>query len=144
MAMEHSREKADLHAAHERELRIAEAHRIDAIRAVDVAAREASEKVALAQAVALATQVTAAAEAHRSQSAAVAAGASAALSIALDPIHKDIAELRKAQYEAQGQKTQIIETRGGATATWQIVSVLIAAISVLSAIFMAVITRVFG
>ena len=31
---------------------------------------------------------------------------------ALAPIREDIADLRRAQYEAQGQRTQVVESRG--------------------------------
>jgi hypothetical protein len=97
----------DLRAAHSTELRVAdeklrlaESARIDAIRAVDVGAVQRAAEVASAQAEALRLQVQAAATA-----------AQTSLTAALDPIQKDIADLRRAQYEAQGQKTQIVETR---------------------------------
>jgi hypothetical protein len=63
------------------------------------------------QATALAKQVTDAAEANRAAVAAAAAASSTALAAALEPIQKDIQELRKAQYEAAGSKTQIVETQ---------------------------------
>ena len=40
-----------------------------------------------------------------------------ALAAALEPIQKDIQDLRRAQYEAQGQKTQVVETREVQTGT---------------------------
>jgi len=46
---------------------------------------------------------------------AAATAATVALAAALEPIIKDIADLRRAQYEAQGQKTQVIEARAGIT-----------------------------
>jgi len=87
------------------QLREAESGRIDAIRAVDVGNVQRAAEVAGAQA-----------EALRNQVAAAAAAAATALSAALDPIQKDIADLRRAQYEAQGQKTQVVEARAGSGA----------------------------
>jgi hypothetical protein len=98
----------------------AEAGRIDAIRAVDVDAVQKASMASAAQAATLAAQVAQAAEAMRTQVAATAQAATIALGAALEPIIKDVAELRRAQYEAQGQKTQIVETqaKGGSTSNW--------------------------
>jgi cobalamin biosynthesis Mg chelatase CobN len=98
----------------------AESNRIDAIRAVDVDAVRKDSMASAVQAQTLASQVAQAAEAMRTQVAATAAAGGTALAAALDPIIKDVAELRRAQYEAQGQKTQIIETqtKGGTTSSW--------------------------
>jgi len=98
----------------------AESNRIDAIRAVDVDAVRKDSMASAVQAQTLAAQVAQAAEAMRTQVAATAAAGGTALAAALDPIIKDVAELRRAQYEAQGQKTQIIETqtKGGTTSSW--------------------------
>jgi cobalamin biosynthesis Mg chelatase CobN len=116
----------------------AESHRIDAIRAVDVDAVQKASMAAATQAQTLASQVAQAAEAMRTQVAATAQAAATALSQAaeamrtqiaavtvaaansLEPIIKDVAELRRAQYEAQGQKTQIVETqaKGGSASNW--------------------------
>jgi len=98
----------------------AESNRINAIRAVDVDAVREASKTAAAQAATLAAQVAQAAEAMRTQVSATASAATTALAAALEPIIKDVAELRRAQYEAQGQKTQIIETqtKGGTTSSW--------------------------
>ena len=93
-------EKAELRAQHALEMRKAEAERINAIRAVDVGAVQRAAEVQAAQQQALASQVTATADAFR-----------ASLSAALAPIQTSIEDLRRAQYEAQGQKTQIVETR---------------------------------
>jgi hypothetical protein len=43
--------------------------------------------------------------------AAAASAATIALAAALEPVQKDIAELRRAQYEQIGQKTQATETQ---------------------------------
>jgi hypothetical protein len=88
----------------DKELRKAESDRIDAIRAVDVGAVQRAAEVSAAQA-----------EALRNTVAAAAAAAATALGAALDPIQKDIADLRRAQYEAQGQKAQVVEARGVTT-----------------------------
>ena len=65
--------------------------------------------------------------------AAAATAASTALSAALEPIQKDIADLRRAQYEAQGQKTQVVETRDVNTAKTLNVNTLMAVFSVVLA-----------
>jgi hypothetical protein len=98
----------------------AESNRIDAIRAVDVDAVQKASMAATAQAATLAAQVAQAAEAMRTQVGATATAATVALAAALEPIIKDVAELRRAQYEAQGQKTQIVETqaKGATTGNW--------------------------
>jgi hypothetical protein len=107
----HLREVADLRATYATELRRAETQRIDAIRAVDVGAVQRAAEVAATQATALAAQVAAAAEAMRTQVAAAATASTVALAAALEPIQKDIQDLRRAQYEAQGVKAQTVEGR---------------------------------
>jgi hypothetical protein len=57
--------------------------------------------------------VATSAEALRNQVAAAASAQTVALAAALEPIIKDIADLRRAQYEAQGQKAQVVEARAG-------------------------------
>jgi len=104
---------AALRAAHARELREAEAGRIDAIRAVDVGAVNRAAEVAATQAATLAAQVATSAETLRNQVAAAATAQTVALAAALEPIIKDIADLRRAQYEALGQKAQVVESRAG-------------------------------
>lgn len=93
-----------LRAQHTTEIRHAESARIDAIRAVDVGAVAAAAQVSATQATTLATTVASSAEALRNQVAAAASAQTVALAAALDPIQKDIADLRRAQYEAQGQQ----------------------------------------
>jgi hypothetical protein len=114
----HVREVADLRANFERELREAEAARIDAIRAVDVGAVNRAAEVQAAAATTLAAQVVASAEAMRNQVAATASAGTIALNAALDPIQKAIDDLRRAQYEAQGQKTQVVESRTNIGQVW--------------------------
>jgi hypothetical protein len=112
----HIAQLAELRAYYDEKLRDAEAKRIDAIRAVDVGNVQRATEVSATQAATLATQVATSAEALRLQVQAAAAAASTALAAALDPIQKDIADLRRAQYEAQGTRAQVQESRasGGA------------------------------
>jgi hypothetical protein len=99
-----------LRADHAKEIRLAETARIDAIRAVDVQAVQQAATVQATQAGALAATVATSAEAMRAQVAAAATAAATSLSAALEPIQKDIQDLRKAQYEAQGKTSQVVES----------------------------------
>jgi hypothetical protein len=107
----HSREVQALHAHYEAQLRAAETGRIDAIRAVDVGAVQRAAEVGATQATTLAAQVATSAETLRTQVAAAATAATVSLAAALVPIQEAIADLRRAQYEAQGVKTQTGDTR---------------------------------
>lgn len=107
----HQREMAAMRHDYERELREAETARIDAIRAVDVGAVNRAAEVSATQATTLATQVATSAETLRAQVAAAAQAATTALAAALEPIQKDIADLRKTQYEQAGQRAQVGESR---------------------------------
>lgn len=107
----HVREIASLRAEYAGELRAAETQRINAIRQVDVEAVQRAAEVQATQQGILAQQVAQSAETLRTQVAAAAQAAQVALAAALEPIIKDIADLRRAQYEAQGQKTQVVETQ---------------------------------
>jgi len=109
----HMSEIVEIRANYDYQLREAEAKRIDAIRAVDVGAVAAAAAVQTTQATTLASQVASSAEALRNQVAAAASAQTVALAAALEPIIKDIADLRRAQYEAQGQKAQVVESRAG-------------------------------
>jgi hypothetical protein len=95
----------------DQQLRAAETARIDAIRAVDVGAVNRAAEVSATQAATLATQVATSAEALRGQVEAARQQTATALAAALEPIQKDIQDLRRAQYEAQGVKAQTGETR---------------------------------
>jgi len=125
---------AELRASHARELREAEAARIDAIRAVDVGQVQRAAEVQADQATALASQVALSAETLRNTVAAAAAAAATALNTALDPIQKAIDDLRRAQYEQQGQKAQVVESqaKGGSIGLW--VGLAFAGLSVLVAL----------
>jgi len=101
--LEQRRYYEDLLRQADRELRQAESDRLDSIRAVDIAAVQRSTQEASERANTLATQVATAADVVRTT---LAAG--------LDPIRNDIADLRRSQSEAAGQKTQVVEGRSAA------------------------------
>lgn len=113
-------EIAELRADYDEKLRKAETARIDAIRAVDVGAVNRAAEVSAQQAMTLAAQVATSAETLRAQVAAAATAAVTGLAAALEPIQKDIADLRKTQYEQAGQKAQVGETRqrGAGVGLW--------------------------
>jgi hypothetical protein len=106
-----AREMSEARAQFDEALRNKETQRIDAIRAVDVQAVQRAAEVSAVQATTLATQVQASAETLRTQVATTATAQTTALAAALEPIQKDISELRKTQYEQQGQKAAQVETR---------------------------------
>lgn len=110
-AIGHVKEMAELRAAYDDKLREAETARIDAIRAVDVGAVNRAAEVSAAQATTLAAQVATSAETLRTQVAAAATAATVSLSAALIPLQEAIADLRRVQYEAAGQKAQTGESR---------------------------------
>ena len=117
MADRHAQYVAELRAAYDARLREAETARIDAIRAVDVGAVQRAAEVALTQASTLATQVAVSAETLRAQVAAAAASTATNLATALEPMQRAIDDLRRAQYEQAGQRTQVVEQRAGAGET---------------------------
>jgi carboxylesterase type B len=97
---DHEKELRQLRSSHEKELREAESKRIDAIRAVDVGNVAADKVVAEARANTLANQVATTAETFR-----------ASIASELAPIKVSIEDLRRAQYQTQGEKQQVVETR---------------------------------
>jgi hypothetical protein len=111
MREQHARYITELRAEYQRELRGAETARIDAIRTVDVSAVNRAAEVSATQAATLATQVATSAEALRGQVEAARQQTATALAAALEPIQKDIQDLRRAQYEAQGKQGQVVESR---------------------------------
>ena len=125
------KEQQDLRSTYDNLLREAESKRIDAIRSVDVGNVQRAAEVQAVQAATLAAQVATSAETLRTQVAAAASAASIALAAALEPVQKDIADLRRAQYEAQGQKTQVVEARAGSGA---IVAYVVGAVGAFSAV----------
>jgi hypothetical protein len=98
----------------------AESNRIDAIRAVDVDAVQKAAAAMAAQANNLAQQQVQTAEALRTQVSDTQTLSETRLAAGLSPIVRDVAELQKRAYEAQGQKTQVVETqaRGGMASNW--------------------------
>ena len=106
---ESAAELAAVRAEYDARLREGEAARINAIRAVDVGA-----------ATILANQVAAAAEALRVQVESARQQTAEGLGIALDPIRKDIQDLRRVQYEEVGGRTNVEESRANSSnrAVW--------------------------
>ena len=95
----HVREIMVLRDNFSEKLREAETGRIDAIRAVDVAAVQRAAEVAAEAVQTLAAQVPITAEAVRT-----------ALAATVAPILSDIQALRQAQYEQQGQKAAVVDS----------------------------------
>jgi len=96
----HLRELMDRDRVHAEQMRIIETARLDAIRAVDQGQIQRAAEVSAQQATTLATQTTNLAEAFR-----------VSLAAALEPMQKDIADLRRVQYEQAGKTAQVVETR---------------------------------
>jgi hypothetical protein len=111
MSVGNLRREMELRAEYEAKLRAQESARIDAIRAVDVGAVQEASRVAAAQAGALAAQLAATAEASRAQVQAAATAAVTSLAAALEPIQKDIRDLRDSQSRGVGIKEQVVESR---------------------------------
>ena len=95
-------EQMALRADYEEKLKLAEAKRIDAIRAVDVAAVAVANDKASAQAMVLANQVAISAEALRSSIQATALTVANQLEQLSTQLTGRIALLEKSQYEKQG------------------------------------------
>jgi len=116
----HQREVARLLTERVESMMMAESHRIDAIRAVDVDAVQKAASAMATQATSLATQQVQSAEALRTQVSETATLAETRLAAALQPIVRDVAELQKRAWETAGGKTQVIETqaKGGTTSSW--------------------------
>lgn len=95
-------EKMQLTADYNMQLIVAEAKRIDAIRAVDVNAVSVANERATAQAAVLANQVAASAETLRTLVAATASTVANQLSQISSQINDRLAILEKAQYESKG------------------------------------------
>lgn len=136
----HIRELLAMRAAFDDQLSKAETQRIDAIRAVDVGAVNRAAEVSATQAATLAAQVTVSAETLRTQVSSAATAATVALAAALEPIQKDIADLRRAQYEQQGQKVAVsenaVDKRGNSTQVLQIIAAVIAVLGILVAFYL--------
>lgn len=134
----HIREIMGLRSQSAADLRKAEAGRLDAIRAVDVAAAQLTASVAETRAATLAAQVTDTAEALRSEVGSTAAAAQVSLAAALVPIQDSVAALLRSQYEGIGQKTQVTETQAEGIGQRQSAGLWLAAAAAVSAFFLGV------
>lgn len=99
----HIREVIDLQMTHARELAVAEAKRIDAIRAVDVGAVATAAERASQQATVLANQVATSAETLRALVATTANQVATALQNTSQQLTDRISLLEKSQYEIRGR-----------------------------------------
>ena len=126
----HIHEVLNLRAEYEGKLRVAESNRIDAIRAVDVAAVAQAAQVSATQASTLASQVSASAETLRTTVAASALSAANNLNAALGPIQTAIDALRQAQYQQQGQAAQ--KTEGRDSGQWLTTTLVASAAAIVS------------
>lgn len=100
MITKHLESTARIRAQYEDRLRAAETSRIDAIRQVDVGNVQRAAEVQAGVAAALEGKVAQTAAAFESR-----------LTATIEPIQRRIDDLTRAQYEAQGQKTQVVEAR---------------------------------
>jgi hypothetical protein len=98
-------EMMNLRADHAAQLSIAEAKRIDAIRAVDVQAVAVASDRAAAQALVLASQVSSSAETLRTLVAATAQTVAQQLTAVSSGINDRITALEKSMYENSGKST---------------------------------------
>jgi hypothetical protein len=158
---QHIREMASIRAEYDRQLREADRHeaavrsgfeeklsaketaRLDAIRAVDVANVESARQVAEARATTLQTQQQASADALRNQVEQARITTADALESRVGPLLTALEDLRRTQYQQQGEKSSRVETtsdqranRGNSTAMVMAivmsVSMLISIISVIA------------
>jgi hypothetical protein len=111
MESSHVRELLQRDREHSRELRLAESERINAILAENAGNVQRTAEVQAAQQQALAAQVAQSAETVRSQMTATAATVAETLRTTVAPMLTRLDELSRAQYETQGQKQQVVETR---------------------------------
>ena len=127
---------ADLREKYADKLRQAETDRINAIRSVDVGAVGTAALTQETRATTLAAQVATTAEANRTQVAAAATAQTIALAAALEPVQKDIAELRKVQYETAGGKLQTADARDIASNRMLPVAIAIGVVGVVGMVLM--------
>jgi hypothetical protein len=138
---EHTEELAALREAHWQAMQTKETERLDAIRAVDAAQAREIASAAEARAATLAGQVSDAAVAMRTQVDAARVAASESQAVALAPMQAAIESLRQSQYEAQGQRTQVVETRAGGASTGLWIGLAIAGFAAAVA-FMAMVVAI--
>jgi hypothetical protein len=141
--MRHVKEVIDIRASYDEKLRLAEAARIDAIRAVDVGNVARATEVAADQAQALATQLNTTAEAARVAVAATTQQAQITLTTAIQPIQDAVADLRRVQFEQQGARVAAVDARDVRQVSTQgsglIVSLIMAGVAVISLIITLVV-----
>jgi len=106
----HIRDTANLRARHYRELRDAEAGRINAILVNVADTAKLTSAAAEIRATTLANQVTTSADTLRNQVADAAQASNDTLDRRFDPIQKSIEEIRRFQFETQGGKTSTSES----------------------------------
>jgi hypothetical protein len=107
----HAEAMASVRAFYQQLIDTKEAARLDAIRAVDQAAVQRSAEVQQAVAATLASQVAAAAEANRTSVAAAAAAIEVKLATTLAPLNEAVSDLRRMQFQLQGQTAEKAERR---------------------------------
>jgi hypothetical protein len=134
----HVREIVNLRASYDNELRASETARINAIRAVDVGAVAAAAQVQATQATTLAAQVASSAEAMRTQVETTRLQLQAQYSAALEPIIKDVTDLRRVQYETAGGKAQTHEGRDERDSKMAVIVAAIMVAAIMSAAIIGV------
>ena len=102
--MKHTRVMVKNNAAHQKELRILEADRLDKIRQVDVSNAAATAAQLLSAVQTLASTAQATAETLRNQVAATAAAVASQTERVVNPIIERIALLEKSSYTGQGKQ----------------------------------------
>lgn len=138
---QHIRAVIKLRARYDAQLRKSESARIDAIRTVDVGNVTRAAEVASAAAAALATQLANSAEALRAQVEQTRITTQQTLAAALEPIQKDVSELRQVQFQQQGERT--VQSESKADYRW-VFSAVFAAVGLLVSIVVAIILIVKG
>lgn len=140
--VDHLKEMADIRAEYDSRLREAESKRIDAIRAVDVAAVASTARDAAIVASTLAGQVSTSADTLRSQVELTKTAAAAALATALQPIQRDVSELRDNQFKLAGLKQGSSEsTESRRASVGQMIALVALIITPVSGIIIAIIVR---
>jgi hypothetical protein len=142
MESAHVRELMQRDREHNKELRTSESDRINAILAENAGNVQRTAEVQAAQQQALATQVAASAEAVRTLMTATAATVAETLRTTVAPMQAKLEELSRAQYETQGQKQQVVETRSDRGETRMNLGAVLGGISVMLVLIFGVISLV--
>lgn len=135
----HAEGMAKLREEHARELRRVETERINAILSSNDDKVQRAAEVQATQALTLATQVTTSAEALRASQTAAAIASDTKLLTALEPIQKRIDDLSRSQYEAAGQKTQVVETQAKSGNSTAMIAVAVAVVGLLVTLLLGVV-----